>query len=305
MNAPSVDPAFITTDDTRHAEGQTSGVSWAAVLAGAVAAASLSLLLLILGFGLGLSAVSPWAYNVAAIGASTVVWLAFTQLIASGLGGYLAGRLRVKWSNVHGDETYFRDTAHGLLAWSIAALMSVVLLASAAHAILGTAISTGETVAGAIAPTAMMAANDATTVADAANPMNYFADMLLRSDAGTADANNGEARREVVKIFVTDVAAGSLPTADRDYLARVVAKRNGINQADAQRRVDNVYAQLTTSVAQTKAAALRVADSARKAAAHSALWMFVALLVGAFVASLAATFGGRQRDSAHVHSSVA
>ena len=183
MNAPSVEPVFITTHDTRHAEGQTSGVSWAAVLAGAVAAASLSLLLLILGFGLGLSAVSPWAYNVAAIGASTVVWLAFTQLIASGLGGYLAGRLRVKWSNVHGDETYFRDTAHGLLAWSIAALMSVVLLASAAHAILGTAISTGETVAGAIAPTAMMAANDATTVADAANPMNYFADMLLRSDA--------------------------------------------------------------------------------------------------------------------------
>ena len=39
------------------------------------------------------------------------------------------------------------------------------------------------------------------------------------------------------------------------------------------------------------------ADKARKASAYSALWLFVSLLIGAFVASLAATFGGRRRDA--------
>ena len=40
-----------------------------------------------------------------------------------------------------------------------------------------------------------------------------------------------------------------------------------------------------------------VADEARKAAAATSLWMFVALLAGAFFASVAALSGGRRRDS--------
>ncbi len=94
----------------------TSGVSWGAILAGAVAAAALSLILLMLGAGLGLSNVSPWSYNTTVMGASAIAWLTFTQLAASGVGGYLAGRLRIKWSNMHVNEVYFRNTAHGLLA---------------------------------------------------------------------------------------------------------------------------------------------------------------------------------------------
>jgi hypothetical protein len=40
-----------------------------------------------------------------------------------------------------------------------------------------------------------------------------------------------------------------------------------------------------------------VAYEARKAAAVTSLWMFVALLAGAFFASVAALSGGRRRDS--------
>ena len=39
------------------------------------------------------------------------------------------------------------------------------------------------------------------------------------------------------------------------------------------------------------------AEKARKASAYAALWTFVSLLIGAFIASLAATYGGRQRDA--------
>ena len=104
--------------------GNTSGVSWAAVLAGATATAALAFILLILGVGLGLSAVSPWSYSANVMGKSTIIWLALTQLIAAGLGGYIAGRLRAKWSSIHTDEARFRDTAHGFLAWAAATLVT-------------------------------------------------------------------------------------------------------------------------------------------------------------------------------------
>ena len=68
---------------------------------------------------------------------STIVWLTFTQLTASAMGGYLAGRLRTKWIEVHTDEVYFRDTAHGFLAWAVASLVTAGLLTSVIGSILG------------------------------------------------------------------------------------------------------------------------------------------------------------------------
>ena len=112
---------------------QASAVSWGAIVAGAAGAAALALILLMLGTGLGLSSVSPWAYSgvsATTFGVSTILWLTFTQLVASGMGGYLAGRLRTKWVAVHTDEVYFRDTAHGFLSWAVAALATAALLTS-------------------------------------------------------------------------------------------------------------------------------------------------------------------------------
>src|ERR1700709_540767 len=110
-----------------------SAVSWAAIFVGAAAAAALSLVLVILGFGLGLSSVSPWS-NVGAtagtIGIATILWITFTQFAASGVGGYLAGRLRIKWAALHTDEVYFRDTAHGFMAWAAASLGTPPFLGS-------------------------------------------------------------------------------------------------------------------------------------------------------------------------------
>ena len=110
---------------------QASAVSWGAILAGAAGAAALSLILLILGTGLGLSSVSPRAHDGVTprtFGVSAILWVTFTQLVASGLGGYLAGRLRTKWAGAQVDEVYFRDTAHGFLAWAVASLATAALL---------------------------------------------------------------------------------------------------------------------------------------------------------------------------------
>ena len=310
------------------------GVSWGAVLAGAAAAAALSFILLILGVGLGLSSMSPWSFNATAIGVSTIVWLAFMQLAASGIGGYMAGRLRVKWSSVHTDEVHFRDTAHGLLAWAVATLITVAVMAGGARAVLSGAIDAGTGVAAAVAPAAAAGAGAAAANASegagagsGANPLDYFSDMLLRAAPAPAAAADGatttgmpaaplanssaqtmangnvsvaDQRIEIGRIFATSIGNGSLAADDRAYLGQLIAKRTGLSQADAEARVDAVYGRAAKLAADTKAKAQQAADTARKAGAHTALWMFVALLLGAFVAALAATFGGRQRDHERV-----
>ena len=311
------------------------GVSWGAVLSGAAAASALSFILLILGVGRGLSSVSPRSFNATAIGVSAIVWLAFMQLAASGIGGYMAGRLRVKWSSVHTDEVHFRDTAHGLLAWAVATLITVAVMAGGARAVLSGAIDAGTGVAAAVAPAAAAGAGAAgASAANASegsaglNPLDYFSDMLLRAAPAPAPAtapadgavtgmpatplvngNNANAngnlnaadqRVEIGKIFATSISNGSLAADDRAYLGQVIAKRTGLSQADAEARVDAVYGRAAKAAADAKAKAQQAADTARKAGAHTALWMFVALLLGAFVAALAATFGGRQRDHERV-----
>lgn len=180
--------------------GGTSGVSWAAVFAGATAAAALSLVLVILGFGLGLSSVSPWtgtSATASAIGVGTIVWLAFTQLAASGMGGYLAGRLRSRWMRLHTDEVYFRDTAHGFLAWAVASLVTAAFLGSAITAALGTGIQAGSTVAGAAASGSGVAATTAATKDGAGDRIGYFVDSLFRSSGTNTSATTGD-RKSVV-----------------------------------------------------------------------------------------------------------
>lgn len=276
---------MIPSADYPYVDSQTrSGVSWAAIFAGAAAAASLSLILVVLGAGLGFAATSLWANEGAsakALGISTIIWLLLTQILASGLGGYIAGRLRVKWANLHGDEVYFRDTAHGFLAWAVATLVAAMLIVSTAGGLASAGAQAGASAVGAAA-----------SVAPKPDPSGYFVDSLFRSDGPVAvseDAANGVAARILAKGVAQ---GGTLDEGDRAYLAQLVAQRTRLSQAEAEARVDQVIAQ----VQQAKVQAQQAADTAAKVAAWTALWTFVALLCGAFFASLAALFGGRQRD---------
>ena len=80
-------------------------------------------------------------------------------------------------------------------------------------------------------------------------------------------------------------------------MGQIVAQRTGLSQQDAERRVNEVYARAQMTLRSAEVAARDAADKARKASAYGALWLFVSLLIGAFVASLAATYGGRRRDA--------
>jgi hypothetical protein len=280
----AVDPAIDTV----------SGVSWAAVFAGAFVAAAFSLALVALGAGIGLVSVSPWSSNNPSVTTFTVLaaaWFIAVQLFASGVGGYIAGRLRTGWAGVHTDEVFFRDTAHGLLVWAVGAVIAAAVLASAASS----AVSGAAHLAGAATEAVGSATGQAaSTMGD---PTAYFSDMLWRSDH-PAQGDQAAATAEAGRIMSRALYNGDLPAGDKTYLAQLVASRTGMSQPDAEKRVADVFDQAQKAKQQAADKAKAAADAARKTGVGVALWAFISLLVGAFSASYMATVGGRQRDEA-------
>jgi hypothetical protein len=251
-------------------EATGSGVSWAAVSAGAFVTAALGLGLLALGTGAGLSSLSPWSnegLSPAAVKMGAILWFCLIEILACGLGGYVAGRLRTKWADLHTDEVYFRDTAHGFLVWAVAFVITAALLGSAATSMVGRERSSAQP-------------SESAAVA----PNRYYIDSLFRS-AQPAGVPDESLRSEIGLIFAHSLRQRELAPEDRTYIAATVAAKTGLNQAAAESRVADVFERDQ-----------QAADAARKSVAHSLYWLFVGLLLGAFAASLAATYGGRQRD---------
>jgi hypothetical protein len=302
-----------------------------------------------------------------------IVWLALTQLAASGLGGYLAGRLRTRWRDTHRDEVHFRDTAHGLLSWAVATLFTAALLGATISGILGAGVKAASTVAsgtvaaagaagaGAIGTTgrdgstgpAMGGSRDGTLDAglrDATGfDLGYYLDAMLRRDPAATSAGSGAAASTGTAASTSAAAntgntgntgnsgnsgntsntvnanpatlrtqpdvgtahllpelsrlmmhawrqGGTLSPDDQRQAGALVAQRTGLSQADAERRVNELLQRARTDAQAAETRAREAADTARNAAMQAALWMFVALLIGAFTASWLATLGGRQRD---------
>jgi hypothetical protein len=250
-------------------EASSSGVSWSAVWSGAFAAGALSIILMALGAGIGLSSVSPWPNATIAaprVGFAAIIWLILVQIAASALGGYLAGRLRTKWVDLHTHEVYFRDTAHGFLVWAVSLVISSLFFVSYV--------------------TSVALANQTRTEGQTFSANNYFTDSLFRTDH---PLSNQSVRAEAASILNHSLSQQDMSVQDKTYLAQLVSANTGLNQAEAEQRVT-----------ETVVADRQAVDIARKAIAHSLYWLFVAFLIGAFCASYAATIGGRQRDNVPV-----
>lgn len=296
----------IVATDPRHVGA--SAVSWAAIIAGAAGAAALSLSLLTLGVGLGMATISPWSpdtISAAELGVSSIIWLAVTSILASGLGGYLAGRLRTRWTDTQADEVYFRDTAHGFLTWALATLLTATLLASVVASIVGSGVQAGANAIGATVSAAVGGAGAPDSNAGEGS-MGYFAALLFRRDPSNPSASSPEDTMtlhsraedllEAGRIFTHARDSAALPAEDLRYLGQLVAQRTGLSAQAADARVKDIHTWAQAEAQQVELRAKQAADEARRATAYGSLWLFIALLAGAFVASLAATFGGRQRD---------
>jgi hypothetical protein len=292
-------------------DGSTA-VSWGAILAGATASAAITLLLLAFGTGVGFSVVSPWAGEGVSGTTFTIaggIYLIVVAMIPATVGGYLAGRLRSQWANVHEHERYFRDSAHGFVVWAFATAVTAAVLGGAASHIIG---GVGSTAAAAASTAAQSSPADLTIdrllrtdptpgtpaerVNQATSPTTQAEQTAAPMQGGQIAAPppsprnalgpNGANRGELSRILVPALAqGGSVSAPDKAYLAKLVSARTGLSQADAEKRVDEVTTQAKST-----------ADAARKSAATFSLWLVVSMLAGALAASLAAIEGGNLRN---------
>jgi len=273
-----------------------NAVSWGAIIAGAFAAVATTLILLAIGAGIGLSMISPWSgvgASVGTVGVSAVVGLVVVQWVASGLGGFLAGRLRSKWDKLHGHEVFFRDTAHGFLTWAVATVVGAVIFASVtATGVSGIARGTADVASAAASGAAQAGVNQADQ-GSGSDVMGYFLDTMFRSANPTA-GDKADARAETARILFrsTHDAQITLSPDDKAYLSQLVANRTGISQADATQRVDTVVAQINDAAMKLRQAA----DAARKRAAQLSIVVALSMLIGAFIASAAGALGGSIRE---------
>ena len=272
------------------AGGAVSAVSWPAIFAGAVVAAAMTIIMVALGAGLGLASISPWSLDrpgPVSFTAMAAIWLVLTQWVASGFGGYLTGRLRTRWTGVHTHEVFFRDTAHGFLAWALASLVVAALVTGAAS------MAAGAGVRAATTPSPTDSTSPAAAlVASPVQGLAYDVDSLFRSDRVDPAPSAGDAHAEAARILAAGAVNGQTSAADANYLAQLVSDHAFITPAEAHRRVEAVAAREQDAANKVRLAA----DAARKAAAAFSLMTALSMLIGALIASVSATLGGLQRD---------
>lgn len=274
-----------------------SYLEWGPVIAGALGAAAISFLLLTFGASIGLTLSSPWpnsGVSIYAIVLAVAWWMVIVQIGSFFAGGYLAGRMRMRWNDTAA-EAQFRDGAHGFLVWAIGILVGAFILAVTGGATLKTAAQSGSMVA------AGAASGNANSLAS--SPVDYAVDSLLRpvprgsgatplGATAQSQNNNPALRDEARRIFSASIKNGELTAADRDYLTDSVATRTGLPQTDAQKRVDQSIGQARDLEIQSRVAA----DKARKAGIIAGFLAAASLLISLAAAAAGARLGGRHRD---------
>ena len=259
-------------------DGAAPGIiylEWTPSWVGALVATALSFVLLAFSSALGLAVASPsssWRDTSAILTLLSGLWLLLTALASFGLGGYLAGRLRIPFRPHTRDEVEFRDGIHGLLVWAIAVLISALLAVGVSSTIsANSTISAGR-------------ATDAKS--STAEPLFALElDQLFRSDRKPTDPGDPELRAQAARIISSGLGHRTMAAEDRAYLVRLVETRTGLAPTDADSRVTQIVNKSRDAVAK-----------ARRSAVIVAFMVGASLMVGAAVAWLAAAAGGQHRD---------
>ena len=248
-------------------------LQWTPVVAGTFVAAAVSVILIAFGAAIGLSIVSSsptWRDTSPALSVASGLYLLLMALMSFGFGGYVAGRLRERWTaSAHSDVVEFRDGMHGLLAWAIAVVITGLVAAASAASLASKAAQPASS-------------PEATT----GEPLvAYELDRLFRAERRPANSDLAYSRAEAGRILLAATGRQGITPDDRAYLVRLVASNTGIAQPDAERRVGDAIPRANTAV-----------QKARRSAVILGFSTAVSLLVGAVAAWYTSCVGGRYRD---------
>jgi hypothetical protein len=249
---------------------EAPGIQWGPIFAGALTAAAFAFVLNTFGAALGLavSSTSPtWRDSSAVLQVLSGIYLVLVALVAFGVGGYLAGRMR-RPLDTSVEDVEFRDGLSGLLAWSVAMALTVMMTWAAAQSLTRLAASS--------APAASVAGE---------NIIAFDLDRLFRAERRPQNQDLTYARSEAARILLTSGGHSGVSSDDRAYLIRLTAAHTGLAPADAEKRVDTIISQANDNIRKARRSAIIIAFMAGAAA-----------LLGAAMAWYAASTGGEHRD---------
>ncbi|MBV8189779.1 MAG: hypothetical protein JO339_21225 [Alphaproteobacteria bacterium] len=279
-------------------------VEWGPIVLGALGATAISVVLLTFGAALGLSTVSPYPYaglSAKAIAILSALYAALVMVASFGAGGYLSGRLRHAWTGANRVETHFRDGAHGFGVWALAVVAGALLATSGATGAFKTAIQSSTAVAAAGTAGASTNRQPGTEGQLSSQPMDYAVDRILAPGAtGTSPAggqqsvhsSRADLAAPIARTFAANLHNPQLDANDRAMLVQLVVQQTGMPQTDAEKRVDNSFAQLKAAEQKARDAA----EAARKAALISAFAAAAILAISCAAACAGAALGARHRD---------
>jgi hypothetical protein len=183
------------------------------------------------------------------------------------MGGYIAGRLRTRWLGVPADGVWFRDTAHGFLAWAVSALGTATLLTARIGSIVSDGIEArAVSIESAPGPALTEVRANSGGLSDR---RTYYIDTLYRTDStdGQRYAPSAAVTAEISRVFTNGLEQGTLPPADIRYIGVMVAQQTGLSQDDAQIRVADTFSQLQGRLGELDMNERASAEQARKTAA--------------------------------------
>jgi len=263
---------MTTLESARVAEiDEPAGVQWAPVIAGALTAAAFAFVLHSFGAALGLavSSTSPtWRDSSAALQVLSGLYLVLVAIVSFGVGGYMAGRMRTPFEGP-AEDVEFRDGLHGLLAWPLAIVLTVLMTWAVAQSL--TRLAAPST------PPASSVAGE--------NIIAFDLDRLFRAERRPQNQDLTYARSEAARILLTSGGHSGVSSDDRAYLVRLTAAHTGLAPADAEKRVDAIISQAHDNIRKARRSAIIIAFMAGAAA-----------LLGAAMAWYAASTGGEHRD---------
>ena len=134
MAIPQLTPLNMEHSENlgQHRYTTTTRIAWGAVFAGTLVSLGCAGLLNFLG--IGLTSFNLENANILILGEGATVWLAISSLLSMGIGGWFVGNL----SNISGA---FKRAYHGVIAWSLASILTVMLASGASGAFMGSLLN--------------------------------------------------------------------------------------------------------------------------------------------------------------------
>ena len=279
-DAPHISPV-TPAEDARTI--MINKVSWGAILAGVALALVTQLVLSMIGVGIGASTLDPGTGdNPSASGFSitAAIWWGVSGIIASFLGGFVAGRM----AGVPKEST---ASWHGLTSWAVTTLVIFYLLTTTIGSLLGGTLTTLTGVVSGAANTAGSVAQAVT--GSSSDPLS----SILQSLQGTGTATTGDqtAVRESAMAAVRALLSDNPSDVERarEEAAQAIARARTIPIEQARTQVQQYEQQYRQTAQNATQQVTEAADTAATAVSTGALISAVALILGA----LAAWFGGR------------